>query len=180
MFPKAHATAYVLMAMRIAWFKLYKPILFYSAYFSIRATHFDVYAFQGGEYEISKKMDEIEKDNFRHATEVEKKLYTVLEVANEMIKRGYKFKSIDIDKSMEKEFVIDEDGKSLILPFITIDGLGLNVAESIVNARNEKEFKSKDDIKERTSLSKTLFMKMELLNCFDHLPDNSQMNLFSL
>jgi DNA polymerase-3 subunit alpha (Gram-positive type) len=180
MFPKAHATAYVLMAMRIAWFKLYKPILFYSAYFSIRATHFDVYAFQGGEYEISKKMDEIEKDNFRHATEVEKKLYTVLEVANEMVKRGFKFKPIDINKSMSKEFVIDEDGKSLILPFITVDGLGLNVADSIVNARNEKEFKSKDDIKERTSLSKTLFMKLELLNCFDHLPDNSQLNLFSM
>lgn len=179
MFPKAHATAYVLMAMRIAWFKLYKPILFYSAYFSIRATHFDVYALSGGEYEISKKMDEIELKGNR-ASDVEKKLYTMLEVANEMVKRGLKFKPIDINKSLAREFLIDEDGESLILPFTTVDGLGLAVAESIVKAREEQEFKSKDDIKERTSLSKTLFTKLEMLNCFDHLPDNSQLNLFDI
>ena len=179
MFPKAHATAYVMMAIRIAWFKLYKPILFYSAYFSKRASDFDVYAMQGGEYEIGNKMSEIEEKGNK-APETEKKLYTVLEVCNEMVKRGFKFRPIDINKSQARDFIIADDNVSLILPFITLDGLGPNVAKSIVKARQEDEFKSKDDIKERTSLSKTLFTKLEMMNCFDHLPDNSQMNLFDI
>ncbi len=179
MFPKAHATAYVMMAMRIAWFKVYKPILFYSAYFSKRASDFDVYAMQGGEYEISKKMYELEeKTKIKKISETEKRLYTVLELANEMVKRGFTFRPIDIEKSHSRDFVIHEDGKSLILPFITVDGLGLKVADSIVLARQEEPFKSKDDVQSRTSLSKTLFTKLEMLNVFDHLPDNSQMNLF--
>jgi len=179
MFPKAHATAYVMMAMRIAWFKLYKPIVFYSAYFSKRATDFDVYAFQGGEDTIRKRMNEIE-DKGNAAKETEKRLYTVLEIALEMVLRGYKFLPIDVEKSDARDFIISEDEKGLIMPFITIDGLGLKVAESIVQARSDGEFKSKDDIKERTSLSQTLFKKLDMLGCFDHLPDNAQMNLFEM
>jgi len=179
MFPKAHATAYVMMALRIAWFKLYKPILFYSAYFSKRASDFDVYAFTGGEYTIVKKMNEIEEKG-RGASETEKRLYTVLEIAHEMIKRGFTFSPIDINLSEARNFIIGEDEKSLILPFITVDGLGLKVANSIVVARNESEFKSKDDIKERTGASKTLFNKLDILDVFKDLPDNSQLNLFEL
>lgn len=178
MFPKAHATAYVMMALRIAWFKFYHPILFYSAYFSKRASDFDVYALKGGEYEINKKMEEItDKDK---VSETEKRLYTVLEVAYEMVKRGFSFKNIDINKSDSRDFLITEDKKSLILPFITIDGLGLKVAKSIVKAREEEPFKTQDDIKDRTSLSKTLFGKLEMLDVFEGIPENSQMNLFDL
>ncbi len=179
MFPKAHATAYVMMALRIAWFKVYKPILFYSAYFSKRASDFDVYALQGGEYEITKRMNAI-KELGNKASETEKRLYTVLEIANEMVKRGFHFKPIEIERSQARDFIIDDDQKSLILPFITVDGLGPNVAESIVKARAEEPFKSKDDVVERTSISKTLFTKLEMLNCFEGLPDNSQLNLFEL
>ncbi len=177
MFPKAHATAYVMMALRIAWFKLYKPILFYSAYFSKRASDFDVYAFVGGEYAILKKMNEIDAKG-KAVKDTEKRLYTVLEVAYEMHKRGFTFKNIDINLSDSRDFLISEDEKSLILPFITIDGLGSKVANSVIKARLEKPFKSKDDIKERTGLSKTLFTKLDMLDVFDELPDNSQMNLF--
>ena len=179
MFPKAHATAYVMMAMRIAWFKVYKPILFYSAYFSKRASDFDVYAMQDGEYEITKKLNEIREKGNR-ATETEKRLSTVLELALEMTKRGFKFRPIDIEQSDSRNFKIHEDGVSLILPFITVDGLGLKVAESIVKARQEEEFKSKKDIQNRTSLSTTLFNKLDMLSTFDHLPDDSQINLFDM
>ncbi len=179
MFPKAHATAYVMMAMRIAWFKLYKPIVFYSAYFSKRATDFDVYAFQGGEDTLRRKMEEIDNKG-NAAKETEKRLYTVLEVALEMVLRGFKFLPIDVEKSDARDFVISDDEKGLIMPFVTIDGLGLKVAESVVQARKDGEFKSKDDIKERTSLSQTLFKKLDMLGCFDHLPDNAQMNLFEM
>jgi DNA polymerase-3 subunit alpha (Gram-positive type) len=179
MFPKAHATAYVMMAMRIAWFKLYKPILFYSAYFSKRATDFDVYAFSGGEDTIRRKMEEIDQKG-NAAKETEKRLYTVLEVALEMSLRGFRFLPIDIDKSDARDFVISNDEKGLIMPLVTIDGLGLKVAESVIQARKDGEFKSKDDVKERTSLSQTLFKKLDMLGCFDHLPDNAQMNLFEM
>jgi len=177
MFPKAHATAYVIMALRIAWFKLYKPILFYSAYFSKRASDFDIYAFIGGEYAIQKRMKEIDNKG-KMVKDTEKRLYTVLEVALEMHKRGFKFKNIDINLSDSRDFLITDDEKSLLLPFIAIDGLGSKVANSIIKARKEKSFKSKDDIKERTGLSKTLFTKLEMIDVFDEFPDNSQMNLF--
>ena len=179
MFPKAHATAYVMMALRIAWFKYYHPIVFYAAYFSKRASDFDVYALKGGEYKIYEKYAEINKHGYR-PTETEKRQAVVLEVAYEMVKRGFKFKNIDLNVSEARDFVIDEDNKSLILPFITIDGLGLKVAESIVKAREEGPFKSKDDVKERTSVSKTLFNKLDMLDVFEGMPDNSQMNLFNL
>ncbi len=177
MFPKAHATAYVIMALRIAWFKLYEPLLFYSAYFSKRANDFDVYAFIGGEYAIQKRMNDIDAKG-KAVKDTEKRLYTVLEVALEMHKRGFTFKTIDINLSDSRDFIMTEDKKALLLPFITIDGLGYKVAKSIVEARKEKPFKSKDDIKERTGLSKTLFTKLEMLDVFEAFPDNSQMNLF--
>ncbi|MFK5884026.1 MAG: hypothetical protein QM489_06805, partial [Candidatus Izemoplasma sp.] len=179
MFPKAHATAYVMMAMRIAWFKLYKPILFYAAYFSKRASDFDVYALQGGEYTITKKMNQIEEKG-KKASETEKRQYTVLEIALEMVKRGFSFKPIDINVSLAREFKIDEEEKALILPFITVDQLGLKVANSIIVARAEKEFGSKEDIKERTSLSTSLFTKLEMLDVFEGMPENSQLNLFEI
>ena len=179
MFPKAHATAYVMMALRIAWFKYYHPIVFYSAYFSKRASDFDVYALKGGEYEIIKKMNTIEAKG-NSATETEKRQYTVLEIALEMVKRGFKFHNIDIEKSDSRNFVITEDEKGLILPFVTLEGLGLKVAQSVVRARKEGPFKSKDDLKERTSLTKTSLTKLEMLDVLDDLPDNSQMNLFDL
>ncbi|MCF7925545.1 MAG: PolC-type DNA polymerase III, partial [Candidatus Izimaplasma sp.] len=179
MFPKAHATAYVMMALRIAWFKYYHPILFYSAYFSKRASDFDIYAFLGGEYEIRKRMNEIDEQGNR-ATDRDKRLYTILEIALEMVKRGFGFKTIDINESDATEFKITEDQKQLLLPFITVDGLGLKVANSIVEAREEEPFKTQEDIKTRTNLSKTVFNKLDMLDVFEGIPEDSQMNLFNL
>ena len=122
-------------------------------------------------------MNEIDEKGNR-ASDTERRLYTVLEIALEMVKRGFKFNPIDINKSMARDFVIGEDGKSLLIPFITVDGLGPNVAYSIVEARKDAPFKSKDDVMERSSLSKTLFTKFEMLDAFGDLPDNSQINLF--
>ena len=179
MFPKAHATAYVLMAMRIAWFKLYRPIYFYAAYFSKRASLFDVDAFQNNYEGLSRKIAEI-KDIGSKATDREQTLLTVLEVALEMVKRGYSFKPIDLYRSEAKDFVIDEDKKSLILPFIVVDSLGENVAETIIEARKEKPFISKQDVKNRTKLSSTLFTKLEELGTFDGMIEKNQMSLFDL
>ena len=179
MFPKAHATAYVLMAMRIAWFKLYKPIYFYSAYFSKRASAFDVDALMGGEEGILRKIEEI-NDKGNDASTKDKDVLTVLELALEMVKRGFAFLPIDIHASHETNFLISPDKKGLIMPFIVVDSLGKNVASSIIEARNEKPFISKQDIKTRTKLSTTLFEKLELLGTFDGMIEDNQLSLFDL
>ncbi|MGD9909108.1 MAG: PolC-type DNA polymerase III [Candidatus Izemoplasmatales bacterium] len=179
MFPKAHATAYVLMAMRIAWFKLYRPIYFYSAYFSKRASIFDVEAFMEGEVGIKRKLDEI-NDKGNDASEREKNLVTVLEIALEMVKRGFRFEPIDIMKSEATDFTITEDHQGLLLPFIVIDSLGTNVASSIIEARDEKPFISKQDIKTRTKLSTTLFERLEGLGTFEGMINENQLSLFDL
>jgi len=179
MFPKAHATAYVLMAMRIAWFKLYRPIYFYSAYFSKRADIFDVEAFMEGEMGIKRKLKDIsEKGN--DATDREKNLETVLEIALEMTKRGFYFAPIDINKSQSTEFVITPDKKGLMMPFIVIDSLGTNVGSSIIDAREEKPFISKQDIKNRTKLSSTLFERLDALGTFEGMINENQLSLFDL
>ncbi len=179
MFPKAHATAYVLMAMRIAWFKLYKPIYFYAAYFSKRASYFDADAFYNNYEGIKLKIKEI-KDMGNNASDKDQNLLTVLEVALEMVKRGYSFKPIDLYQSEAKDFIISEDKKSLIMPFIVIDSLGMNVAETIIQARQEREFISKQDVKNRTKLSSTLFTRLEELGVFDGMIEKNQLSLFDL
>jgi DNA polymerase-3 subunit alpha (Gram-positive type) len=177
MFPKAHATAYVLMALRIAWFKLHKPIYFYAAYFSKRATAFDVDVLSQNEVGIIQKVNEI-KGMGNRASNKEKELLTTLEVALEMVKRGFSFKSIDLYKSEAREFVISEDKKSLILPFIVIDSMGEKAAQSVVDARKEREFISKEDVKQRTKLSKVLFEKLDDLGTFEGMNNKNQVSIF--
>lgn len=179
MFPKAHATAYVLMAIRIAWFKVNMPIYYYAAYFSKRAVVFDVTIMASGNDAIRNKILEINEKGFE-ATDKEKALITVLEVALEMTERGFYFKQIDLDKSKESEFVITDDKKGLIIPFKALDGLGDNVASSIVKAREEKPFISKEDLLNRTTLSKTLFERLDDLGVLSHLKETNQISLFDL
>jgi len=179
MFPKAHATAYVLMALRIAWFKLYKPIFFYAAYFSKRATAFDVDVLIQNEVGIINKMNDI-KAQGNKAPNKEKELLTTLEVALEMVKRGFYFKSIDLYESQAREFVISKDKKGLILPFIVLDSMGEKAAQSIVDARKEREFISKEDVRSRTKLSKVLFEKLDDLGTFDGMNNKNQVSIFDL
>ncbi|MFW6299140.1 MAG: PolC-type DNA polymerase III, partial [Bacillota bacterium] len=177
MFPKAHATAYVIMALRIAWFKLYRPIYFYSAYFSKRARDFDLRAMLGGAFSIESRLDEIDEKGNK-ATDTERRLYTVLEVAREMVKRGYYFEKVDIMQSHASDFTLTEDKQGLRLPFVALDGLGYKVAKSIVDAREEKLFSSREDVQNRTLVSNTLFNKLDALEAFGDLPDTPQMSLF--
>ncbi|MDY0318023.1 MAG: hypothetical protein RBQ64_05525, partial [Candidatus Izemoplasmatales bacterium] len=155
----------------------YKPIYFYSAYFSKRAEAFDVDVLYGGEQAILEKITQI-KSLGKDASKREQDLQTVLEIALEMVKRGFSFKPIDLYKSEVKDFVISDDKKSLILPFIVIDSLGEKVAQSIVDARKEREFISKQDIKDRAKISSVLFEKLEDLGVFDGMIDKNQISIF--
>ncbi|MBQ9124115.1 MAG: PolC-type DNA polymerase III [Acholeplasmatales bacterium] len=167
MFPKAHATAYVLMALRIAWFKVYSPALFYSAWFSKRAKAYNVQAFLGGPIAIRAKIDELK--NKVGATAKDEDLITALQVALEMTLRGIKFLPVDITKSTANIFTV-ENG-NLRMPFTAVDGLGEAVALDIVEKRNEKEFTSKKDVSRRTRLNQTLFEEFDLMHAFGNLPD---------
>jgi len=175
MFPKAHAAAYVLMAVRIAYFKVHHPLLYYASYFTVRAEDFDLDAMIKGSTAIRKRIEEINAKGL-DASAKEKNLLTVLEIALEMCARGFSFKNIDLYKSQATEFVID--GNSLIPPFNAIPGLGTNVALSIVRAREEGEFLSKEDLQQRGKVSKTLLEYLESRGVLDSLPEQNQLSLF--
>lgn len=170
MFPKAHATAYVLMALRIAWFKVYAPALFYSAWFSKRAKAYNVAAFLGGPMAIRAKIEELK--NKVDQTVKDEDLITSLQVALEMTLRGIKFLPVDIIKSSATIFEV-EDG-NIRLPFVAVDKLGESVALDIVEKRNEKAFTSKKDVAKRTRLNSTLYEEFNEMHFFGNLPDEDK------
>ena len=176
MFTRAHAAAYVLMALRIAYFKVYFPLVYYCAFFSVRADDFDVVAMSHGKDAVKQRMKEI-NDKGNDASAKEKNLLTILELANEMLERGFKFKMVDIEKSDATNWLID--GDSLIAPFRAVPGLGLNVAKQIIAAREERPFLSKEDLAERGKVSQTLIDFLTEQHVLDKLPDNNQLDLFS-
>jgi len=175
MFPKAHAAAYIMMALRVAYFKVHHPILYYCAWFSIRATAFDIGVMGAGLEAVKAKMKEI-KDKGFDATNVETNLYTTLELCNEMLERGFTFGKIDLYRSEATEFVID--GDTLIPPFVTMDGLGENVAKQIVAARAEGEFLSKMELRKRGGVSQTIIENMTNMGVLEGMPDDNQLSLF--
>lgn len=177
MFPKAHAAAYVMMALRVAYFKVHHPIYYYCAYFSIRAKAFDIKTMGAGLEAIKRKMQEIaEKRKNNEASNVEIDLYTTLEIVNEMWERGFKFGKLDLYRSDATEFIID--GDTLIPPFVAMDGLGENVAKQLVRARQEGEFLSKTELRKRGGLSSTLVEKMDEMGILGNMPEDNQLSLF--
>lgn len=177
MFPKAHAAAYVMMALRVAYFKVHHPIYYYCAYFSIRAKAFDIKTMGAGLEAIKRKMQEIaEKRKNNEASNVEIDLYTTLEIVNEMWERGFKFGKLDLYRSDATEFIID--GDILIPPFVAMDGLGENVAKQLVRARQEGEFLSKTELRKRGGLSSTLVEKMDEMGILGNMPEDNQLSLF--
>ena len=178
MFPKAHATAYVIMALRIGWFKVHRPIYYYAAYFSCRASAFDVEVLASGKNAIRNRINEInEKIMTKTASTKEIDLVDELQIALEMHLRGYSIKQVDIEKSEAHDFVISEDKKSLYLPFSAVDALGAAAAESVVEARKDRPFTSKKDVERRTKLNKTTFNKLLRLGVLDSLVDDEMNSL---
>jgi len=175
MFPKAHAAAYVLMAVRIAYFKVHHALLYYAAYFTVRADDFDVDAMVKGSHSIKAVIDDISAKGLDASTK-EKNLLTVMELAFEMVERGYTFKKVDLYKSSATEFIIE--GNALIPPFNSIPGLGTNAAINIVEARKNGEFLSKEDLQQRGKVSKTIMQYLDNHGCLSDMPDQNQLSLF--
>lgn len=175
LFPRAHAVAYVMMAFRIAWFKVYQPLAFYASYFTIRAEgKFDApVVLKGLEAQKAELARVKAMDN---PSDVDKKSAVVTEVAAEMYLRGMEFLPIDLNRSSAAEFIM-EDGK-LRPPFNCIPALGNSVARQIVQARDEAPFTSKEDLKKRGKVSQTLIETMEDMGILKGLPEEEQLSLF--
>nr|WP_010093379.1 PolC-type DNA polymerase III [Ornithinibacillus scapharcae] len=177
MFPKAHAAAYVLMAVRIAYFKVHYPLYFYAAYFSVRASDFDLDTMVKGSEAIRKRIEEINAKG-NDAAPKEKSLLTVLEVALEMCERGFSFQKVDLYKSKASEFIVE--GNTLIPPFNAVEGLGTNAAINIVKAREEGEFLSKEDLRERSKISKTILEYLDNHGTLEGMEEKTNYHYFNL
>lgn len=175
MFPKAHAAAYVLMAVRIAYFKVHHPILFYAAYFTVRADDFDLNTMIRGSASIRAKIEEINEKGLDAAPK-EKSVLIVLELALEMCERGFSFKKVDLYRSSATEFLVE--GNTLIPPFNAMTGVGTNAAINIVKARESGEFLSKEDLQQRSKITKTVLENLDEHGCLEGLPDSNQLSLF--
>lgn len=179
MFPKAHAVAYVIMALRISWFKVHRPIYYYAAYFSRRASAFDVEVFANGRNAIRNKIQALSKKiSEKNASNKEIALIDELQIALEMTLRGFTFRQVDINHSDARSFVIADDCVSLYLPFSAVENLGEVAASSIVEARSDYPFTSLKDIQRRTKLTKNTFNRLKVLGAFDELPEEDNNSLF--
>ena len=175
MFPKAHAAAYVMMAWRIAYCKVFYPLAYYAAYFSIRATAFSYELMCQGKEKLEGYMHEYEKRK-DELSKKEQDTYKDMRLVQEMYARGFEFLPLDIYKSEPHHFQI-VDGK--LLPALnTIDGLGDNAAVAIAEAAKDGIFLSKDDFRERTKVSKTIIELMSDLGLFGDMPESNQLSLF--
>jgi DNA polymerase-3 subunit alpha (Gram-positive type) len=177
MFPKAHATAYVMMAIRVAYFKVHYPILYYAAYFSVRTADYDIEAMIKGYETIKSKIIDLNNKGYDKSNK-EESISDVLALALEMTARGFKFGQIDLYKSDSMKFVIATDGKTLIPPFRAIDGLGDTVAKKIVEEREKGIFISIEDLQKRAKVSQTLIDKMRTMGILKDMPDTNQLTLF--
>ena len=178
MFPKAHAAAYVMMAFRIAWFKVYHPEAFYTTYFSVRADSFDADIISRGLDTVRRTMEEIERKG-NNATNKEKDILIILEVAKEMYVRGFKCLPVDLYKSEATKFIITKDG--ILPPFTALQGLGAAAAKNIVEARRDgEEFISIEDLKSKAGISKAVIEILENHGCLKGLDQSSQMSLFGM
>ena len=180
MFPKAHAAAYVLMALRIAYFKVHYPLEYYAAYFSSRVDDFDAHAMVKGKNALMNRIEVIQEFDTELSEVKKKNILNSLKMSLEMTARGFSFIGFDLYKSLETDFVIDRENKGLILPFSTIDGLGGKEAVKIVQERDLKEFTTKEDFKKRTRVKTKTFEQLEFFEVFGTLVDNNQTKLFDL
>ena len=174
MFPKAHATAYVIMGVRIAYFKVYYPLEFYTAFLNRKTDAFKISTMFRPVAELKKAKIQLETKQSLNVKE--KQELFLYEILIEMYYRGIELEMVDIYKSDAQKFIID-NGK-IRMPLSAVDGLGENVAIAIEKERSVHEFSSIEDLKRRTKITKTVISIMDMFDCFDKMEETDQMTLF--
>ncbi len=181
MFPKAHAVAYVMMAVRVGYFKVYYPLEFYATFFSVRSKQYEFKTMLKGEDAITTRIEELRRKTLNRSEKINPKEAGILDtliIAIEMVERGYKFGNIDLYKSDASHFTVDYERGVLIPPFVVLDGLGESAAYSIVEARKVGKFLSKEDLLSRTKLNNTNMEEMDRLGVLSDLGDTNQISIF--
>lgn len=180
LFPKGHAVAYVMMCVRVGWFKVHDPLSFYATYFTCRADQFDIKTMINGERAVLNKLNELEqiKQVNKKLGNTEEDLKLVLQMSLEMLDRGFKFSNIDIYKSDATKFVIDRENNSLIPPFTSLSGVGESAALSVIEARKNGPFISVSDFIKRTNITSKKVDELKEMGCFKDLPDSNLISLF--
>jgi DNA polymerase-3 subunit alpha (Gram-positive type) len=179
MFPKAHAAAYVIAALRLGWYKIYRPLEYYTAFLTVRGGDLDASIVMNGRKAVLEKMKEItEKVNNKTATAKDTSQFTALQVANEMFARGIELLPIDIYKSKATEYFV-EDGK-IRIPFAALSGVGESAAIPMEKARDDGngEFVSIEDFADRAHAGKAVIELLTQCGAFGDLPESSQLSLF--
>ena len=175
MFPKGHAVAYVMMAVRIAYYKVYYPLAYYATYFTVRADDFDADLICKGEGAVHSKLQELYALG-NAASVKDKGLMTALELSFEMYKRGFKLLKVDIYKSEATKFIIEDN--ELRPPINALQGVGDNAARSIVEARVNGEFISKEDLRLRAKVGKAIIETLSNHGCLEGMSETNQLSLF--
>lgn len=179
MFPKAHAVAYVMMAFRVAWFKVHRPMAYYAAYFTVRADDFDTSLMAEGESRAREALEDInQRKKDGTAAPKEDNLVPILELCIEMYCRGYNFTKVDLYKSHATDFIITDDG--LLPPLNALPGLGENVAKAIMAEREKGEFKNIEDMRLRTGATKSIIELLKENGCLDEMNESSQVSLLEM
>ncbi len=178
MFPKAHAVAYLIAAVKLMWFKLYHPIEYYSVIFTVRAAEvFDYESAAGGLDVTMRRYDELKRKIEQEKKAKDAELFTMLQNIREMLKRGYEFLPIELHKSHATRYQI-EDGK-IRLPYISLAGLGVTAAKELYRVCNEHDtFLSVEEVAQEAKLSSTVVAKLIEIGTLSHLPETSQVSLF--
>jgi DNA polymerase-3 subunit alpha (Gram-positive type) len=175
MFPKAHAAAYVIAALRVAWYKVHYPTAYYAAYFTGRGEDFDAAPVQTGIDRVKALMEDI-RARGKEASAKEQNMAEALHVIYEAMLRGVEFLPVDLYRSKASQYVV-EDGK-IRLPFSSIQGVGDSAAIGMEQAAAQGEFMSWDDIQARAGVSKTVMEALETMGALNGIPKSLQMSLF--
>lgn len=179
LFPKGHATAYVMMALRVAYFKVYYPLEYYATFFTLRCDAYDISSMCNGIDRVYNKLEELKNLLATHELkEKDKNIIDTLEVVLELYERGYKIENISIEKSDATNFLIDKENNALIPPFKVLDGMGDSNCIELIKARNEKPFTSKDDLLKRGHISEKILKYLERIHALDELNETDQISLF--
>lgn len=184
LFPKGHACAYVMMALRVGYFKIYYPLAFYATFFTLRCDQYDIDVMIKGIDAIHERIEEYEarkssKDPLKKLSNKEEGILDTLIAALEFVERGFKFEKIDINRSLANEFLIDKENNSLIPPFKVLDGIGENGGEGVINARKEREFDSISDFTKRAKLPSKVIDVLKEMGSLSSLRENEELSLFT-